>query len=197
MSAEVEIVMARHENVVAVPVAAVVEHEKKFSCWVKDGEGCARRWLELGDTNDQFIVVEAGLKEDDEVVLNPLAFIDDAQREAMKPLGESQDESNGKAKPDAKADAAESKQPGEDAASPDAAAKPSSDAKGGSGKPAKISGEQLVKLADKNGDGVLTIDEYAEKDRQHFAATDANGDGKVDASEAQAAIERFLGAKQQ
>ena len=47
-----------------------------------------RRELELGDSNDQFIVVTGGLEAGDEVVLNPRAHIDEAQAAALKPLGE-------------------------------------------------------------------------------------------------------------
>jgi hypothetical protein len=35
-----------------------------------------------------FIIVESGLKEGDEVVLNPLAYIDETQDEALKPFDE-------------------------------------------------------------------------------------------------------------
>jgi hypothetical protein len=41
--------------------------------------------LTLGDSNDQFIVVEQGLKEGDKVVLNPLDFVEEAQSNALKP----------------------------------------------------------------------------------------------------------------
>jgi multidrug efflux pump subunit AcrA (membrane-fusion protein) len=86
MSAEVEVIMDRHEDVLTIPVAAVVETAKGDFCWVKTAEGAKRRTLQLGDTNDAFIVVKAGLKEGDEVVLNPLAFIEEAQTEVLKPL---------------------------------------------------------------------------------------------------------------
>ncbi|MHC4310704.1 MAG: hypothetical protein ACYSSN_12255, partial [Planctomycetota bacterium] len=46
-----------------------------------------RRSLKLGDTNDVFTVVKAGLKEGDKVVLNPLAF-EEEQTEVLKPLDE-------------------------------------------------------------------------------------------------------------
>jgi len=88
MSAEVEVIMDRHEDVLTIPVAAVVETEEGEFCWVKTVDGPKRRSLHLGDTNDQFIVVEAGLKEGDEVVLNPLAFIEEAQSEVLKPFDE-------------------------------------------------------------------------------------------------------------
>jgi len=59
----------------------------------------------------------------------------------------------------------------------------------------KTTGAQIIKLAEKNSDGVLTIDEYAEKDRQTFGVTDTNKDGKVDASELDAVIKRLEEAK--
>ena len=80
MSAEVEVIVDRHEDVLTIPVAAVVETAEGDFCWVKTAEGAQRRSLELGDTNDVFTVVKAGLKEGDEVVLNPLAFMEEAQK---------------------------------------------------------------------------------------------------------------------
>ncbi|MHC4867128.1 MAG: efflux RND transporter periplasmic adaptor subunit [Planctomycetota bacterium] len=88
MSAEVEVTLAWYEDVLTIPVAAVVEIEQEYFCWVMTTDGPQQRTLQLGDTNDQFILVEAGLKERDEVVLNPLAFIEQAQTDALKPLNE-------------------------------------------------------------------------------------------------------------
>ena len=80
MSAEVEVIIDRHEDVLTIPVAAVVETAEGDFCWVKTAEGAQRRSLQLGDTNDVFTVVKAGLQEGDEVVLNPLAFWASANR---------------------------------------------------------------------------------------------------------------------
>jgi len=88
MSAEIEVVMDRYADVLTIPVAAVVETVEGDFCWVKTAEGAKRRSLKLGDTDDSFIVVNAGLKEGEEVVLNPLAFIEEAQNEVLKPLDE-------------------------------------------------------------------------------------------------------------
>ena len=46
----------------------------------------------------------------------------------------------------------------------------------------------LLKLADKNSDGVLTEDEFSEQDRANFGKVDANGDGQVDIAELDAQI---------
>jgi len=87
MSAEVEVILDRHTDVLTIPVAAVVETSQGDFCWVKTAKGAKRRSLKLGDTNDVFTVVEAGLKEGDEVVLNPFAF-KEAQALATKPRDE-------------------------------------------------------------------------------------------------------------
>jgi len=107
MSAEVEVTLARYADVLTIPVAAVVETKHEYFCWIKTANGPQRRSLQLGDSNNQFIIVEAGLKEGDEVVLNPLAFIEEAQTEALKPLDEAKPR-----QPDSIESGPESKLPG-------------------------------------------------------------------------------------
>ncbi len=70
-SAEVEVLIARHTDVLKIPVAAVVETDAGNFCWLKAGQRTERRSIELGDSNGVFTVVKKGLKEGDEVVLNP------------------------------------------------------------------------------------------------------------------------------
>jgi len=83
MSAEVEVIIARHQDVLMIPVAAVVETDEGDLCWLKTVNGTQRRALQLGDSNDVFTVVKTGLKEGDEVVLNPLT-LREAQTAAAK-----------------------------------------------------------------------------------------------------------------
>ncbi len=108
MTAEVEVILARHEDVLLVPVAAVVETAEGDFCWVETAQGVKRRSLKLGDTNDSFIVVEAGLKEGDEVVIDPMATIVEAQSAALKPA----DEATARGEPDGGESGGESRQPG-------------------------------------------------------------------------------------
>ena len=84
MSAEVEVIIARYQDVLKIPVAAIVESEDAHYCWLKTVDGAQRRPIVLGDSNDVFTIVEQGLKEGDEVVLNPLAF-EATQRTATTP----------------------------------------------------------------------------------------------------------------
>ena len=86
MSAQVKIQIAKHNDALVVPVSAVVEGADGFQCWVKNGEGYEKRMLSLGPSNDQFILIKNGLQEGDEVALNPRAYIEEAQEEALKPF---------------------------------------------------------------------------------------------------------------
>jgi HlyD family secretion protein len=87
MSAEVEVTIDRHEDVLTIPVAAVVETAQGAFCWVKTPAGAEQRSLQLGDTNDRFTVVKAGLQEGDEVVLHPFAF-EEARALALQAVDE-------------------------------------------------------------------------------------------------------------
>jgi len=87
MSAEVEVTMDRHEDKLTIPVTAVVETAEGYSCWVGTPEQAQRRALDLGDGNDVSIVVENGLVEGEQVVLNPADFIEQA-RLSLIPSGD-------------------------------------------------------------------------------------------------------------
>jgi HlyD family secretion protein len=93
MSAEVEITVAEHEDVLLIPVAAVVDRDDKTFCWVQTTSGPKRKRIQLGDSNDIFSIVEEGLEEGDDVLLNPrvwekpIAEPNESERPADKPTG--------------------------------------------------------------------------------------------------------------
>ena len=99
MSAEVEVIIARHENVLTIPVAAIVETEEGDFCWVKKAGETRRHGLRLGDSNGVFTLVEAGLTEGDEVGLNPFA-LEEPQAEGLGPPGEAKSRKSKSKKPD-------------------------------------------------------------------------------------------------
>jgi len=86
MSVEVEIVLAHHTDVLTIPTSAVIELTNGHACWVISNQGPVRRSLTLGDSSDMFIVVEDGLTEGEEVVLDPLANVAEAQIEAARTI---------------------------------------------------------------------------------------------------------------
>lgn len=86
MSVEVEVVLARHEDVLMIPTSAVFEAANGHACWIQQDDKPVRRPLQIGDGNDMFLVVESGLAEGDEVILDPLANVKQAQEEAAVAL---------------------------------------------------------------------------------------------------------------
>lgn len=73
MSADVVITVAEYTDVLLIPVAAVVEQGDHFFCWVQKASGPKRQEIDLGDSDEVFFIVESGLNEGDEVLLNPAA----------------------------------------------------------------------------------------------------------------------------
>jgi len=71
MSAKVEILVNRLENIVYVPVQAVVPDNGKQFCYVGSGSKPERREVEIGEFNDDFIEIKKGLKEGELVLLRP------------------------------------------------------------------------------------------------------------------------------
>jgi multidrug efflux pump subunit AcrA (membrane-fusion protein) len=86
MSAAVDVILAERKDVILVPVSAVVEIGDRRLCWIKTTDGVERRLLKLGESNDVFIVAESGLAEGDQVVLDPLRYVEDAKGEAIQSL---------------------------------------------------------------------------------------------------------------
>ena len=82
MSAQVEIIIARYEDVLTIPVAAIWESDEGPCCWVKVDQGVQRRQLVLGDTNQVHSIVKEGLREGEDVILNPQALLSAAERKA-------------------------------------------------------------------------------------------------------------------
>ena len=92
MSAEVKIVLARHQNILTIPTNACLETQDGFSCWVQTKSGVERRSLQLGDSSDMFIVVQQGVSEGEHVILDPLANVPEAQAEASAALSGSREQ---------------------------------------------------------------------------------------------------------
>lgn len=101
MSAEVEVIVDRYADVLTVPVAAIMETSNGPICWVKTSGAVERRKVKLGDTNDVLTIVQAGVNEGEEVMLNPLAFMDKNEfqelggEEEPEPRGSSDSETSG------------------------------------------------------------------------------------------------------
>jgi HlyD family secretion protein len=103
MTAEVTITIADAlENVMTVPVEAIVgaaEMGKTRKCYVMTTSGPVERDIVVGMSNDKEVEVREGLKEGDEVVLNPKVLVGDKAktRQAGSGNGNGQKEDDDKA----------------------------------------------------------------------------------------------------
>lgn len=190
MSAVVDIVLASYTDVLKVPVAAIVESTDGYLCWIRQDGQIERRNVTLGDTNDEYTVVESGLSEGDEVVLNPLSHLEQAEQEALKPGNSSGATSpavevSPKKETNKKSNSAE---PPKKSAEPP---KKSADAPQKS--KAETESQKLLKTGDKNGDGFLQKAELPPKDQANFSKIDANKDNKISNAELSDALKAAKG----
>ena len=186
MSVEVEITLDSYRDELTIPVGAVVEHEQQNFCWVRTESEFSRRLLDLGATNDQFMIVKSGVKEGDEVIINPRAHIEEARLDALKPViqTDSPAEPSGSGSTEETADADD----GGKQTQPDDAK-----ANGTTGHKAAKTEDPIAavfRTADKNSDGFLTLNEYAEEHKQHFPLQDTNQDDRVSLEELKAFLQK-------
>jgi HlyD family secretion protein len=69
MSTKVEILVSSLDDVVSVPLQAVVTEGTKQYCYVAKGNRQERREVEVGDFNDEFIQIKKGIAEGEKVCL--------------------------------------------------------------------------------------------------------------------------------
>ena len=75
MSAKVTILADSMNDALLIPLSAVVRKEGRFYCLLKSGEeAMILREIQLGSSNSTHAVLTSGLKESDEVVINPDSF---------------------------------------------------------------------------------------------------------------------------
>lgn len=212
MTAEVEILIAHLEDVLTVPVAAVVEQRAGFFCWVKKGEVVERRPLVLGYSNDQFVEVKDGLTDGDEVLLNPRAVVEEARADDAEGVQEEVDVEGRFGEGASKAKAAPQGGPGAPAAGGPSAGRgpggggrpgaggpggggPGQGGPGGGGPGGGGSGRGSFDLmdSDADGDGKVSKDEAPERMKGFFDRMDGDGDGFIDKKEIDAMRSRFKG----
>ena len=77
MTAEVEILVAHLDNVLSIPVAAVVAKNGKHYAWTSSDKGLEQRELVIGLNDDESVEVSDGVLEGERVVLNPRTALKD------------------------------------------------------------------------------------------------------------------------
>ncbi len=80
MSAQVKILVNQLENVLSVPVQAVLQYNSKSHVTKKIGDRYDRVEVTLGDSNDRFVQITKGLADGDVVVLNPISLMSEEEK---------------------------------------------------------------------------------------------------------------------
>ncbi len=88
MTAKVSIRVEQRDDVLMLPVEAVFEHEGKHYCVLSKDRGLEARQVVIGSTNDKEVVVEQGLSEGEQVVLNAAGHRDQLDLPEPQPEGE-------------------------------------------------------------------------------------------------------------
>ncbi len=79
MTAKCEVVVMRLNDVLTIPVAAVLEQQGEYVCWVATDKSAERRPLVLGTANETAVEVKDGVSEGEKVIVNPRATVPEAR----------------------------------------------------------------------------------------------------------------------
>jgi len=173
LTAEVKIEVERLTDVVQVPVQTALEHGDKYYCVAHDGDRFVPLEVQIGSTNDKFVVIEKGLEPGQLIAANATALRDKIELPDLPPEEANR---NGRPRPSQKPDGAadQGEQPAPGKSNPGAAA------------------SKMFQQLDTNGDGRLESSEIPEKMAPHLKSADTNGDGAVDRGEFAAAAARMV-----
>lgn len=83
MSAQVEILIEQLDDVISVPVQAILSFGGKDHVYIRRGDEWSRIEVKLGTSNDKLIEVAEGLNEGDEVALSPLALMSEEEKQKV------------------------------------------------------------------------------------------------------------------
>lgn len=174
LTAEVRIRVAYLPGVLQVPVQAVFEHGGRHYCVRRSNGRSEGLPVQVGASNDKYVVILDGVNEGDVLAMNAASFRDELD---LPPLPPGQADGSGKGR---------EVSPGEI----NGGAEPS-EKRAETKKADSAAAQQMFQQLDKNGDGKLQEDELPERMRSRFAEIDVNGDKAVDQGEWAVASRRF------
>ena len=196
LTATIEILVERRDNVLQIPVQAVVTVGTRQFTFVVSGGAVGRKTITVGQTNERVIEVVTGLDDGDQVVMNPRSHfkkeIDELEAEQASEQSKASEENQSKA-----VERMQNKSPSAGSA-PDRVgtpgSKPTTEAPGTEGRPKRSPTEEgrppgggdpvaMFKQFDANSDGKLSKDEMPEFLAGRFDTFDKNASGDVSMDE--------------
>lgn len=171
LTAEIRIEIERIPDCIQIPVQSLFEHGGKYYC-IKRDPADAKNWIahevQIGSTNDKFVVITSGLEPGDQIVHAAFSYRNKVKLPELPP-----DFKNGK-KRRSRAPGAATGTAGEAPAGTEAASEQPSPAAGK---------RDFFKEMDKNSDGRLTKDEVPTPMQEMFSRVDTNSDNAIDKAE--------------
>jgi hypothetical protein len=76
MTAQASVIVEERSEATQVPLQSVFERDGRYYCLTHSAAGLEAKQVQVGPTNDKFVVVEAGLTGSERVVMTPQMFID-------------------------------------------------------------------------------------------------------------------------
>lgn len=168
LTANCAIHVEKLDNVLMVPVQAVFPYGDDYYCMVRiNAEDIEPRKVDVGSSNNRFVVVSNGLEKGEYVSMSPRRLMDSVEMPELAPekLNPNDNENGNRKGPQERspANSSPAKSPGEEEKSE--------------------AGTQLVdrvlKNFDTNNDGVLSSDELAASGGEKYTSADQDGDGNV------------------
>lgn len=194
MTAEAQILVTHEKNVLMIPVASIVQQSGKYFTWVDKNGNFDRRELLLGASDDNFVVVQDGVAEGEEVILNPRAIIEEARGAGDESEGADEDlskfgDTSKAPKVDPIQGPKQKKGAGGKGSSPSSPGKssPGRGKKGGSRDP-----NERFKQMDKNGNNSIDKDEIPERMKSYMEPFDKDGDDKISKKEYTDGMKSFI-----
>ncbi len=176
ISAEFEVVVDDRDNVLQIPVQAVVQVGRDYYAWVVKGKSVERRKIKVANSNDTDLELLEGVNQGENVIMSPRSLFADeiTQLEEVRiaELAENGED-------DSASDQSESPKP--KAGRKEGADKPKGDRPAGGpggGDPAAF-----FQRMDKDGDGALSKSELPEPMQAMFDTADSDSNGSLSLGE--------------
>ncbi len=188
LTAQVEIFVDSRDDVLQVPVQAVVGLAGKYFAFVLKPDGPERREVKIGQSNDTAMEIIDGVAEGEQVILNPRTNFAKEIAELLSQLGaEATQQDAGE-----NHTTAAPREPASGPASPSAAKGPSANPAGGRPpRGGRGNAAQIFTTLDADKDGKLSGDEIPAQMKGRLSNIDTDGDGAISRAEMNAAMQRM------
>ena len=181
LTAQVEIMVDNRNDVLQIPVQAVLAVADKQMAYVLTDKGVERRELVVGQSNQSHVEIKSGIEVGEKVVMNARSQFG----EEISRLESELNKNRAKDAPPVIIPPAPTEPPGAKAGGPPGGGGQSGNPAGGAGAGTGPGRDPAARFAqmDKNSDGKLTGDEVDERMKDRVPAMDKDGDGAVSQAE--------------